>query len=239
MTRLLLPTLLLSTAAFAADPTAEEILARYDAVMGPKTFDTETAMTAHREDGTERTYVMRMMKGENDKFRIWFLEPAAVKGQEMLRNGDNLWLYLPNLKRATRIANRDSFQGGDFNNADVLRVNYSADYTARLVPSDIADTWAVELKARNANTSYDSVKLWVRKSDAMPVKGQYFGTSGQMIRSAEFTDYKEFEKGYQRPGKVVMRNELVKSRSSELLVKSMKLNVDVPAQRFTQTDLGR
>src|SRR2546430_11749995 len=109
MTNALLLTLCL--AASGGPPTVDEILKRYDEVMGPKTFDSETAMTAHREDGSERTYVMKMLRGENDKFRIWFLEPAAVKGQEMLRNGDNIWLYLPNLKRVIRIANRDSFQG--------------------------------------------------------------------------------------------------------------------------------
>ncbi len=36
-----------------------------------------------------------------------------------------------------------------------------------------------------------------------------------------------------------MRNELVKARRSELVLKSMKLNVDAPAQRFSQADLGR
>lgn len=229
----------LSTAAVAAEPTAEELLAKYDQVMGPKTFEALTSMTAHREDGTERTYVMKMLKAENDKFRVWFDEPAAVKGQEMLRNGENLWVYLPNLKRATRIANRDSFQGGDFNNADVLRVNYTADYTGKVVPSDLADTYLLELKAKNPNTSYDAIKLWVRKVDAQPVKGQYFGTSGQMIRSAEFSDYRELDKGYTRPAKVVMRNELVKARYSMMETRSLKLAVDAPPQRFTQTDLGR
>jgi outer membrane lipoprotein-sorting protein len=225
--------------ALAADPTADELLAKYDSVMGPKTFDSEMSMSAHREDGSDRAYVMRVLKGEGDKIRIWFNEPAAVKGQEMLRNGDNLWLYLPNLKRATRVANRDSFQGGDFNNADVLRVNYQADYTAKLGASDIADAHLIELKAKNTNTAYDSIKLWLRKSDAMPLKGQYFGTSGQMIRSAEFTDFKQFDKSYQRPSKVKMRNELVKERYSEMTIKTMKLDAEVPAQRFTQADMGR
>jgi outer membrane lipoprotein-sorting protein len=182
---------------------------------------------------------MRMLKAEDDKSRIWFKSPASVKGQEILRVGDNLWVYLPNLKRATRVANRDNFQGGDFNNADVLRVNYSKDYTAKLVPSEVADTWALELKAKSAETAYDSIKLWLRKPDGLPVKGQYFGTSGQMLRSAEFSEYAEFEKGYTRPAKVVMRNELVKNRRSELVVKSLKRGVDAPPQRFTQSDLGR
>jgi hypothetical protein len=36
-----------------------------------------------------------------------------------------------------------------------------------------------------------------------------------------------------------MRNELVKNRRSELVVKSLKRGVDAPPQRFTQSDLGR
>jgi len=231
--------LLVAGPALAAEPTAEELLKRYDAVMGPRTFETDSEMTAYREDGSSRTYVMRMLRGENDRFRVWFKGPASVKGQEMLRSGDNLWVYLPNLKRATRIANRDSFQGGDFNNADVMRVNYSVDYTAKRVASDVPDTWALELKAKSPETAYDSIKLWLRKKDGLPVRGEYYGTSGQMQRSAEFSEYTEFDKGYTRPAKVVMRNELVKARRSELVLKSMKLNVDAPAQRFTQADLGR
>ncbi|MBI3185440.1 MAG: outer membrane lipoprotein-sorting protein [Myxococcales bacterium] len=235
----LLAACLLASAPALAEPTAEQILARYDEVMGPRSFEAEMAMTAHREDGSSRAYVMRVLKSGTDKFRIWFLEPASVKGQEMLRNGDNLWLYLPNLKRATRIANRDSFQGGDFNNADVLRVNYAADYEAKLAPSGEPDTSLVELKARSASTAYDSIKLWVRKADLLPVRGEYFGSSGQMIRSAEFSDYQELSKGYVRPARVVMRNELVKARKSELQVRKMNLDVEVPPQRFTQADLGR
>lgn len=230
---------LLALSTSAAEPTADEILQKYDATMGPRAFESVSLMTAWREDGTSRSYKMRMLKFENDKFRVWFDEPSAVKGQEMLRQGDNMWLYLPNLKRATRVASRDNFQGGDFNNADVLRVNYQADYTAKLVPSDVPDTYALELKAKNSQTAYDVIKLWVRKSDSLPVKGQYFGTSGQMIRSAAFSDFKEFGKGYTRPAKVVMQNELVKARRSELVIEKMNTEVQPAPQRFVQSDLGK
>jgi outer membrane lipoprotein-sorting protein len=220
-------------------PTAEELLQRYDEVMGPRTFEADSQMTAWREDGSSRTYDLRILKAEDDKSRVWFKGPASVKGQEILRVGDNLWVYLPNLKRATRMANRDSFQGGDFNNADILRASYSKDYAGKLVPSAEPETWALELKAKSQETAYDAIKLWLRKSDGLPVKAQYFGTSGQMLRSAEFSEYTELEKGYTRPAKVVRHNELVKSRRSELVVKSLKRGVEAPAQRFTQADLGR
>jgi outer membrane lipoprotein-sorting protein len=227
-----------SVRARAAEPTVDELLAKYDATMGAPVFGAETSMTATREDGSSRTYVMKMLK-RDDKFRIWFSEPASVKGQEILRNGDNAWVYLPNLKRATRIANRESFQGGDFNNADVLRVNYSADYTAKLIASDVAETYCLELKGKHAETGYDSIKLWLRKSDQQPVKGQYFATSGQLLRSATFSDYQEIEKGSTRPMRIVMQNEVVKARKSEMVFKSMSFKVDAPPQRFTQGDLGK
>lgn len=227
------------SSAVAAEMSADALLEKYDAIMGPENYESMAKMTAKREDGTTRTYDMRFVKKGTEKFRIWFKGPAAVAGQEVLRVGDNSWVYLPNLKRATRIANRDSFQGGDFNNADVLRVNYKADYSATLGKSENAGQYLVELKAKNANTSYDVVKLWMRKSDAMPVRGEYYGTSGKILRSAEFSDYKEFSKGYRRPAKVIMRNELIKERSTELLMQSMNVGVSTPDQRFALTDLGK
>jgi outer membrane lipoprotein-sorting protein len=231
-------TLLTAGLAAAAEPTAAELLAKYDAVMAPKKFEVSATMTAHREDGSARTYELRLLKGDEEKLRVWFNAPSSVKGQEMLRSGDNLWVYLPNLKRATRIANRDSFQGGDFNNADVLRGDYAKDYDAKVGPSDVPDVHLLELKAKHKDTSYDAIKLWVRK-DGTPVKGQYFATSGQLLRSAEFLEPTEFQKGYRRPALARMRNELVPARYSELRFKAMKLDIDVPAQRFTQSDLGR
>ncbi len=226
-------------AALAAEPTAAEILAKYDSIMGPGTYEALSEMTATREDGTSRTYGMKFLKRDADKFRVWFSEPASLKGQEILRLGDNSWVYLPNLKRATRIANRDSFQGGDFNNADVLRVNYAADYTATLSPSTVPDSYAVELKSKTPETAYDRIRLVVRKSDLQPLKGEYFGTSGQMIRSATFSEHKAFEKGFTRPARIVMQNEVVKARKTELVMKSFKLDVEAPPQRFMQADLGK
>ena len=107
-------------AALMLTVTPETLLKQYDAVMGPENFEAQFIMTAHRDDDSERSYKMRVLKSGSNKLRIWFSEPASVKGQEMLRQGENMWVYMPNLKRAVRMASRDSFQGGDFNNADVF-----------------------------------------------------------------------------------------------------------------------
>ena len=201
-----LSALTLSLAA-AAEPSAEALVRRYDAVMSPGAFEA-------------------------------LVETAAAKGQEMLKVGDNMWVYMPNLKRALRIASRESFQGGDFNNGDILRVSYVTDYTASLVPSEDASLWALDLVGKTAETTYDRVKLWMRKDNELPVKAEYYAASGKLLRSATFDEVKNFH-GLERPSRMVMRNELATSRFSELTFLDMKAGTDAPAQKFVLDDLGR
>jgi len=234
----------LTAAGPAQAQDASALLKRYDELMSPAFFDADTRMIAHRADGTTRSYKMRVQKSGVDKLRATFLEPAAAKGQEMLRNGDNLWLYMPNLKRAVRVASRDQFMGGDFNNADVLRVNYEADYNVTLGKSDKPGVVLLELKAKNASVAYDAIKLWMTKpvkdaSDSQPVRTELYASSGKLIRSATFSDVKDLGKGWKRPMKIVMKNELEPARFSEMVWDAAGLKEDVSSQRFVVDDLGR
>ncbi len=236
----MLSSMLLALLVTAEPPTTKEVLAKYDAVMAPPTFKAVAAMVAHRDDGTTRSYKMSILKGADDKSRIWFQEPAAVRGQEMLRSAENFWVYMPNLKRALRLASRDNFQGGDFNNADVLRASYSTDYEGT-VKEDAAkpDVWLVELKSKSPDAAYDSVKLWVLKSPlGVPVRGEYFTSSGKMLRSADFTEVKDFGNGLKRPAHITMRNEIATQRFSEMVWESVDIAAPVGDGKFALSDLG-
>ncbi len=229
----------LARPAHAADD-AMALVRRYDAVMSPPEFQSETTMVAHREDGTTRTYKMSVLKSGKDKLRATFLEPSSAKGQEMLRNGDNMWLWMPNLKRAVRVAARDSFMGGDFNNADVMRVNYEADYTPTVVDCGKPGLVCLELKAKSPQVAYDVVKLTMTAGkDAVPVRAEFYAASGKLLRSAEFSDVKDFGGGLKRPAKLVMKNELQKQRFSEFTWSAITVKDSISTQRFVVDDLGR
>lgn len=222
-----------------APPSAMQLIEKYDEVMGPTHFEAKSMMIAHREDDSERTYKMKILKSDDDKMRIWFDEPASVRGQEILRQGENMWVYMPNLKRAVRMASRESFQGGDFNNGDILRVNYKRDYDGVVAESnDIADTWLLELKAKSTDAAYDKIKLWLRKKDLLPVKGEYYTESGKMLRQAEFSDVKNFG-GLKRPAKILMRNMLAQKRFSIFVTESFNIQVKPAATLFVLDNLGR
>jgi hypothetical protein len=224
-----------SAAARAEDAT--RILEKYDQTMGPKYYESDLSMTAHRADGTSRTYEMKVWKSEDDKFRGLFNAPAAARGQEVLRVGDNFWVYMPNLKRAVRLAARDSFMGGDFNNADVLRSNYSVDYTATIA-KDEKDHWVLELKSKNPSSAYDRIVLSLRKKDYTPIEGHFYAVSGKELRAAEFLDVKDFH-GHRRPSRIVMKNMVETAKRSEMTVKEMKVLPSIPATRFVLTELGK
>ncbi len=221
-------------------PSLQEVLKKYDEMMAPGTFKATATMTAHRDDGTSRAYKMTFLKGDEQKSRIWFSEPAAVRGQEILRNGDNFWVYMPNLKRALRLASRDNFQGGDFNNADVLRANYANDYDGTVKEAEgKPDQWLVELKAKVPDAAYDSVKLWVAKSPlGMPIRGEYYTQSGKLLRSADFSDVRDFGNGLKRPAKTVMRNEIATQRFSEMTWETVDIKASAGDAKFGLADLG-
>lgn len=232
---LMLQTLL--SLAVALSP--EEHLKRYDALMGPEKFEAVMVMVAHRDDDTTRTYQMKILKLGDDKVRIWFNAPASAKGQEMLRQGDNLWMYMPNIKKAVRLASRDNFQGGDFNNADVLRANLTKDFSVKLKDgAPPAGQVILDCAAKTPDASYDRIILWLDEKTSMPLKGEYYAASGKLLRSAIFSDVKDFH-GFKRPSRISMRNELATKRFSELAFVDYNLKVDPPPTKFVLDDLGR
>jgi len=231
---------LVAVLALCAPKSAEDYLKQYDAVMGPKNFDSVSVMVAHRDDDSTRTYQMHILKNGDDKLRLYFNAPASAKGQEMLRQGENLWVYMPSIKKAIRLASRDSFQGGDFNNADILRSNLAVDYTVKFSDSEKAPDGQVvlDLSSRAPDTAYDKIRLWMDAKSVLPVKGQYFAASGKLLRSSAFSEVKEFH-GVRRPSRITMRNELATKRFSELATVEMDTNVNPPSTKFVLDDLGR
>jgi len=237
---------LLATAPAAAEPvSAAAVVTRYDALMSPAAFEATMVMIARREDGSERSYTLKSLKLGTDKLRATFTAPANAKGQEMLRLGDTLYSYLPNLKRAVRVASRDSFMGGDFNNGDVLRVNYTADYTPTLVPSaegTSAEGTCASLEAKGPQVAYDRIELCLTPGPidkAQPTSARYYAKSGKLLRSAIFSDVKDFGGGLVRPGTIVMKNEVQLQRQSTMRWEAFEVKAEISSQRFVVEDLGR
>ena len=224
----------LALPARAAEPTPDELVRRYDAVMSPVTFDGLLVMIAHRQDDTTRSYKFRALKSKDDKIRTWFFEPAAAKGQEMLRVEDNMWVYMPNLSQPVRLSLSQRLTG-QVANGDLARANLSGDYNPTILRTETVDgepMIVLELTAVDRAVTYHRVLYWVREANNRPYKAEFYSLSDRLLKTCRYLDYKTLG-GKMRPTRLVMEDALQKGDTSVLEYRDMRMR-DLPDKVFTK-----
>jgi hypothetical protein len=117
---------LVAQCAFALD--GAQLLQKIDRNLEPESYESYRQLVDMQPDGTRKEYVLWTIKKGSDKVIALFLAPPSDKGRATLRLGDNMWLYMPDVGRPIRITSLQSVTGSVFNNADILRIDYSAEY---------------------------------------------------------------------------------------------------------------
>ena len=113
--------------AFALD--GEAILKQVDRKLNPESYEMYRKLINIEPDGRKKEFVLFTAKKGRDKMVALFLDPPSDKGRATLRLGDNMWLYIPNVGKPIRITSLQSVVGGVFNNADILNLDYSVEYS--------------------------------------------------------------------------------------------------------------
>src|SRR5512136_2218535 len=163
----LIITLIFAVPAFALDGT--QLLKQIDRNLNPESFEMYRKLINVEPDGRKKEFVLFSVKKGVDKIAAIFLEPASERGRSTLRLGENMWLYIPNVGKPIRITSLQSVIGGVFNNADILKLDYSAEYNIEKV-DETGTEYLLELKAKNKTVAYDRLKMWVEKNKKIPTK---------------------------------------------------------------------
>jgi hypothetical protein len=61
-----------------------------------------------------------------------------------------MWLYIPNVGKPVRITSLQSVVGGVFNNADIMRLDYSVEYNVQNMVDEKTE-YVLDLKAKTAS----------------------------------------------------------------------------------------
>ena len=227
--------LLLANPLWAAD--GNEILRKVDRNLEPESYEMYRKLINIEPDGNRKEFVLYSVKKGRDKIVALFLSPQSDKGRATLRLGDNMWLYIPNVGKPVRITSLQSVVGGVFNNADILRIDYTAEYNAEKVEEE-KDTHVLHLKARTGEVAYDRLKMWVDRKLLLPVKIEAYAASGLMIKTLHFKDIKDFGGGIRRPAAVETDSPLYKGYKSVMLYSQLKKS-SLPDEVFTLNYLPR
>jgi len=226
---------------FVALPAAAldgaQILQKVDRNLEPESYDAFRKLIDVQPDGTKKEYVFYTMKKGRDKVVALFLSPPSDKGRVTLRTGDNMWLYMRDVGRPIRITSLQSVTGSIFNNADILRIDYGAEYTVETAEED-KGAYLLSLKAKTGDVAYDRLKMWVDKQALLPVTIECYAASGLLLKTLRFKDIKDFGGGIRRPATLETDSPLHKGYKSIMLWSGIK-KASFPDEYFTLNYLPR
>ncbi len=223
--------LLIAVPAYAVD--GPQLLVQIDRNLNPESYELYRKLINVEPDGKKKEYTLFSVKKGVDKVAAIFLAPASEKGRSTLRLGENMWLYIPNVGKPIRITSLQSVIGGVFNNADILNLDYSAEYNVEEV-KETGNEYLLHLKAKNKTVAYDRLKMWVDKDKKTPTKIECLTEAGMLIKTLYFKEIKDFGGGIVRPATIETDSPLYKDYKSIMLFAKIKKK-DFKDEVFTLT----
>jgi outer membrane lipoprotein-sorting protein len=210
---------LLSTPLYAADGT--ELLKQVDRNLNPESYESYRKLINIEPDGRKKEYTLFTVKKGLDKMVSLFIAPASENGRSTLRLGDNMWLYIPNVGKPVRITSLQSVVGGVFNNADILQLDYAAEYNVERVEEQ-GNAYLLHLKAKTRTVAYDRLRLWADKGKKLPTKIECLTESGMLIKTLYFKQVTDFGAGIVRPSVIETDSPLYKDYKSIMIFAKIK-----------------
>jgi hypothetical protein len=219
--------------AVTAGLDGEALLLQIDRRLNPPSYEAYKQIVNVEPNGRTREYLLYQVTDGRDKVAALFLSPASDKGRSTLRLGDNMWLYVPNAGRPVRVTSLQSIVGGVFNNADILKLDYSAEYNVVSI-EESGEEYVLDLKAKTAAVAYDRLRMWVTRKSTLPVRIECLTASSMLIKTLHFKDIKDFGSGIIRPAVVETDSPLYRGYKSSMVFVRMQART-FPGEVFTLT----
>jgi outer membrane lipoprotein-sorting protein len=235
-----------STVAHAEEalPTASELLKAMDDNLQ---FDTRTSTsTMVVDDGKRpRTYKMVTYGRGQDEAAIEYVLPEREKGTKMLKNGDQLWLYLPRSERVQKISGhmmRQGMMGSDVSYEDLMSSDSFEDqYKAEVTGAETIEgrkCWRMEAIAKDDSVTYPKRVMWIDAETLMPLKQELFALSGMKMKTWMMSDIREVE-GRQVAFKMTISDELKQGSSTTMSIEEVTFGVKLEDEVFSRRWLER
>jgi len=223
--------LLIALPVYAIDGTA--LLKQVDRNLSPDSYESYRKLINIEPDGKKKEFTLFTVKKGTDKVASLFIAPASEKGRSTLRLGDNMWLFIPNVGKPIRITSLQSVVGGVFNNADILQLDYAAEYDVEKV-EEKGGEYLLYVKAKTKTVAYDRLKIWADKKNVLPTRIECLTEANMLIKTLYFKDVKSFGGGITRPAVIETDSPLYKGYKSVMIFAGIKKR-DFKDEVFTLT----
>lgn len=224
-----------------------------------KTKDQVALMTMEiRRGNSKRVRKLKMWmkndKNDNDKTLIRFLWPADVKRSGFLKiehsnRDDDMWLYLPVLKKTRRIASSGKsgrFMGSDFAYAD-MGSGKTENYKYKLIGTEKIDEkecYVIEAVPANEKTKkddgYSKKIIWVRKDIFLQIQQKFYDKDGDYLKIMQSSRIKKIQGTNIRMATHIIMSDMQKEGNKTVIeYGEIKVNTKISDKYFTQRYLLR
>jgi outer membrane lipoprotein-sorting protein len=233
-----------------------DLIRKADEIMRGETSAAVMSMKI-KTKSFERSYEMVSWgdeRGKADKALIKILGPASFRGFGTLKIGAQLKLYDPKTNHVQVVGQSllgSSWMGSHFSNDDLVKETTLADhYTLKLLKktsgkssSGPATFYTVALFPKpTAPVAWGRIEyeLWHNKAGTVPVSAAYFKRRGdkKASRTMQFSSVKKMA-GRLVPAVMTMRVADKPGEYTKIEYRKLKLDVDIPASKFTEAELRR
>ena len=234
--------MLLMSSSALSNP-AYEIVKRSDNLIHGKSSFGDVEMTVINPY-FERTLKMKVWNESRKKVFIRILYPAREAGIGTLKIGSEMWNYLPAIEKVIKIPPSmmmAPWMGSDFSNEDIVRdSSIVEDYDHRIMTEEVVEgsrVYKIEaLPKPAAPVVWGKIYFWVRKSDDVPIRKEYYDEKGKLVKSLEYKDVKPMG-GRIVPTFMVMRSLLKEKSMTALRIIKCQYDLAIPNNIFSLRNL--
>lgn len=186
-----------SIAAPAEKLSTKEILDKIDDLYRSSSSHGSFTMKVSTENWQRELKLEEWSKGK-DKSLIRILSPKKEKGTATLRNGNDMWNYLPKVKRVIKLPSSmmsDSWMGSHFTNDDLVKESRMAvDYEFELTFDGKRDGKNIVeitcIPKEDAAVVWGKVVVTVGKPNYFPLEILYYDEDLELARTMVFSNIK-------------------------------------------------
>lgn len=207
-----------------------EMLKKVDEFRNPSESYTMKVSIKNSGDETENIFEV-FLKGNSNTI-VKTLEPKRNRGRSMLMKNEDMWAYIPNLKRSMRV-NMSQKLTGQAAIGDICRMRWHGDYNAsfskkKTTPSSIV----LELEAIKKGLTYSKIEVTIDRESFRPKSAVFKTKTGKSLKNARYEDFKMVE-GKERPHRIILTDYLKNEEQSIVTISEIKSR-SLPDSMFNQ-----
>jgi outer membrane lipoprotein-sorting protein len=208
-----------------------------------------------RSDTSITTYAMRIETAEwqrevrmdawddrvNKRFFIRILAPKKDRDTTWLKQGENLWMYLPKLERDIRIPPSmmlSNWMGSDFSNDDLVKMeSVVEDYTHKLLAEENGVFTVESIPRPDAPVVWGKIIRRISR-EAMPLSEDFYDEHDEHIRHLAFDRVRRMG-GREIPSRWIMQAMATPDKRTVMLLESVVFDAAIEDGMFSRANMRR